>query len=49
MAQLFGENLDAVHEVRVFNLQEPQKKKFETLNTSFKWFSLKMAKYELMQ
>ena len=36
MAQLFGENLDAVHEVRVFNLQEPQKKKFETLNTSFK-------------
>lgn len=25
MAQLFGENLDAVHEVRVFNLQEAQR------------------------
>ena len=49
MAQLFGENLDAVHEVRVFNLQEAQKKKFEGLNGMFKQFSLKMAKYELMQ
>lgn len=49
MAQLFGENLDAVHEVRVFNLQEAQKRKFEGLNGMFKQFSLKMAKYELMQ
>lgn len=49
MAQLFGENLDAVHEVRVFSLQDTQKQKFEKLNSSFKWFSLKMAKYELMQ
>lgn len=49
MAQLFGENLDAVHEVRVFNLQESQKQKFEKLNADFKIFSLKMAKYELMQ
>ena len=49
MAQLFGENLDAIHEVRVFSLQDVQKQKFEKLNGAFKWFSLKMAKYELMQ
>ena len=49
MAQLFGENLDAVHEVRVFNLQNAQKSKFDGINKSIKWFSLKMAKYELIQ
>lgn len=49
MAQLFGENLDAAHEVRVFALQQPQIKKFEKMNGEVKWYSLKMAKFELMQ
>jgi len=49
MAQIFSENLDAVHEVRVFNLQDSQIKKFSEVNDSIKWYSLKMAKYELMQ
>ena len=49
MAQLFGENLDAAHEVRVFSLQEPQIEKFDGMNKEVKWYSLKMAKYELMQ
>ena len=49
MAQLFGENLDAAHEVRVFALQQPQIKKFDNMNGEVKWYSLKMAKFELMQ
>lgn len=49
MAQLFGENLDAAHEVRVFALQQPQIKKFDNINGEVKWYSLKMAKFELMQ
>lgn len=49
MAQLFGENLDAAHEVRVFSLQKPQIEKFDGMNKEVKWYSLKMAKYELMQ
>ncbi len=49
MAQLFGENLDAAHEVRVFGLQKPQIEKFDAMNGEVKWYSLKMAKYELMQ
>lgn len=49
MAQLFGENLDSAHEVRVFALQQPQIKKFDNMNGEVKWYSLKMAKFELMQ
>ena len=49
MAQLFGENLDAVHEVRVFNLQKSQINKFSGINDLIKYYSLKLAKYELMQ
>lgn len=49
MAQLFGENLDAAHEVRVFALQQPQIKKFDNMNGEVKLYSLKMAKFELMQ
>lgn len=49
MAQLFGENLDAAHEVRVFALQQPQIEKFDNMNGEVKWYSLKMAKFELMQ
>ncbi len=49
MAQQFGENLDAVHEVRVFSLQEPQIDNFSKANTLFKKFALKLAKYELIQ
>jgi len=49
VAQLFNENLDAVHEVRVFSLQESQKTKFWNLNESFQRFCLKIAKYELFQ
>lgn len=49
VSQLFTENLDAVHEVRVFSLQDRQKKKFWELNSSFQNFCLKIAKYELWQ
>ncbi|MDY6069525.1 MAG: ABC transporter ATP-binding protein [Opitutales bacterium] len=49
IAQLFNENLAAAHEVRVFNLQEPQKKKFWNMNMKFQKLSLKIAKYELLQ
>lgn len=49
VAQLFNENLDAVHEVRVFSLQDTQKDRFWNLNCSFQNFCLKIAKYELLQ
>ncbi len=49
IAQTFGENLDAVHEVRVFGLQEKQTVKFGGLNKYFTSLSLKISKYELMQ
>ena len=49
MAQTFAENIDAVHEVRVFNLQDAQKQKFDKINRDVKWFSLNIARYELMQ
>ncbi len=49
VAQLFNENLDAVHEVRVFNMQDSQKERFWNLNCSFQNFCLKIAKYELLQ
>lgn len=49
VAQLFNENLDAVHEVRVFGLQEVQKQKFWEMNSAFQNFCLKIAKYELWQ
>ncbi|MFI3290704.1 MAG: ABC transporter ATP-binding protein [Opitutales bacterium] len=49
MAQLFGENIDAVHEVRVFSLQDTQQGKYDDFNKDVKNLSLKMAKYELMQ
>ena len=49
ITQLFNENLDAAHEIRVFNLEESQKDKFAGLNLAFQNFSLKIAKYELVQ
>ena len=49
IAQHFNENLSASHEVRVFNLQEPQKKKFYDMNVYFQRLVLKITKYELMQ
>ena len=49
VTQVFTENLDASHEVRVFGLQESQKKRFWDLNYAFQRFCLKVAKYELFQ
>lgn len=49
IAQCFNENLAAAHEVRVFNLQEPQKKKFWNMNVSFQKLVLKITQYELLQ
>lgn len=49
IAQLFNENLDAVHEVRVFNLQRQQISKFERMNMDYQRLNLKVVKYELMQ
>lgn len=49
IAQHFNENLAASHEVRVFNLQEQQKKKFWDMNLSLQKLFLKIAKYELLQ
>ncbi len=49
IAQCFNENLAAAHEVRVFNLQEAQKKKFWDMNVSFQKLILKISKYELLQ
>lgn len=49
MAQTFNENLDAVHEVRVFSLQDRQIKKFDEQNLSFKNLCLNIARYELLQ
>ena len=49
IAQCFNENLAAAHEVRIFNLQESQKKKFWDMNVSFQSLVLKITKYELLQ
>lgn len=49
IAQCFNENLAAAHEVRIFNLQESQKKKFWDMNVSFQSLLLKITKYELLQ
>ena len=49
MAQLFTENLDAVHEVRIFNLQDQQNEKFDKKNTSYQNLAVKVAKYQLIQ
>lgn len=49
VTQLFKENLDAVHEVRVFGLQDEQKDRFWNLNQAFQNFCLKISKYELLQ
>lgn len=49
IAQHFNENLAAAHEVRVFNLQEMQKKRFWDMNVSFQKLVLKISKYELLQ
>ena len=49
MAQLINENLGAVHEVRVFGLQERENKRFEKSNSLLKKCGLKIAKYELIQ
>ncbi|MBR6388504.1 MAG: ABC transporter ATP-binding protein [Opitutales bacterium] len=49
MTQHVNENLDAVHEVRVFSLQESQTSKFNSQNNSYKKFFLKVEKYDLMQ
>ena len=49
MTQHVNENLDAVHEVRVFSLQKSQTSKFDAQNQSYKKFFLKVEKYDLMQ
>ncbi len=49
IAQHFNENLAAAHEVRVFNLQNAQKEKFNELNFGLQNLILKISKYELMQ
>ena len=49
IAQHFNENLAAAHEVRVFNLQERQKKKFWDMNINFQRLILKITQYELLQ
>ena len=49
MTQHVNENLDAVHEVRVFSLQESQTSKFNDQNNAYKKFFLKVEKYDLMQ
>ena len=49
IAQCFNENLAAAQEVRVFNLQESQKRKFWDMNVSFQSLALKITKYELLQ
>ena len=49
IAQQFNENLAASHEVRVFNLQESQKKKFNLTNIKVQNLMLKIAKFELLQ
>lgn len=49
IAQHFSENLSAAHEVRVFNLQESQKSKFDSMNVNFQKLILKITKYELLQ
>lgn len=49
IAQCFNENLAAAQEVRVFNLQESQKRKFWDMNVSFQSLALKITKCELLQ
>ncbi len=49
MTQMLSENLDAVHEVRTFNLQEGQSEKFNESNRLFRKLSMKVSKYELIQ
>ncbi|MBR4597799.1 MAG: ABC transporter ATP-binding protein, partial [Opitutales bacterium] len=49
MTQHVNENLDAVHEVRVFSLQKNQTDKFDGQNASYKKFFLKVEKYDLLQ
>lgn len=49
MTQIMSENLDAAHEVRVFNLQDSQTCKFDISNQNFKRLCLKISKYELLQ
>ena len=49
IAQQFNENLAASHEVRIFNLQNSQKEKFNNTNIRVQNLMLKIAKFELMQ
>ena len=49
IAQQFNENLAASHEVRIFNLQNSQKEKFNKTNIKVQNLMLKIAKFELMQ
>lgn len=49
VAQVFNENLDAVHEVRLFNLQNAEKEKFRKHIEAFQNFALRIARYELFQ
>ncbi len=49
IAQHFNENLAAAHEVRVFNLQESQKTRFNIMNLNFQRLILQISKYELLQ
>ena len=49
IAQCFYENFATAQKVRVFNLQESQKRKFWDMNVSFQGLALKITKYELLQ
>jgi len=49
MSQAMTENLDAIHEVRVFNLQDAQTEKFNSFNLEHRKFTMKVTKYEQLQ
>jgi len=49
LSQLFAENLDATHEVRMFNLQKRENERFDGTNRLFQRIVLKLTKYELTQ
>ncbi len=49
ISQQFSENLDAVHEVRLFNLQERENARFNEQNSLYQRITLKLVKYEQTQ
>ncbi len=49
ISQRFSENLDAAHEVRVFNLQQREIGRFNAQNSHYRKILLKLIKYEQTQ